>query len=551
MKQKLLFSFLTLTIIWSFIVILLTKNIYIKFNEYEFVSFLLDNKRLENFNLLLEKDIENKEKNTQIQIILWKDFTFSDSLENLWIKVKPIDSEKFKLILSNTYEFLKNFYFSKSGYFIQLNYKLIIDKEKINKRIKDKILSLKKEDFKKYFIKNYTLHPIYWLVGLEDSFPNISLNNKKNKYTLEINTDNLKEEIIISPFDFNKLKIEIPTINNSDLFEEKYQSQIQNYNTTIDTIIWDLNYNYLFKKETPFFSFHLNKKTLSHYLVISWKEQWFFQFKSDFFDFFRSTIISYINNDLHFLEYYISTLKAPDKINWKFKIILKKTLFLDIDDLINKLKSQFIDDNIFINQKKFFSISTKVEDKYYTYKKDYTLIANNPETDSLICETFNWLMAQDDIRKRLEYNIIQSQNIKDIWQLTTYLSKNKWKLNESLTIITQILLNNWLFIQNLNNPNWQIDSLSSNNSQKYNWLPYEIKNFYIDYLTKNNRLIVNSETDFIWYCNFNKDTNELNFSLLSNKKPSPKIIFWPEKHKWYEKWTIEIDWKIATFIFSK
>ena len=111
MKQKIFIFILLSSVIFSFLLISFTKNIYIKFNEFEFVTYLLDKKREENFNILVEQDLKNKLQ-TPIKINLWNDLSFSETLWDLWATIIPLNKDKFSFTLSNTYDFFKNFYFS-------------------------------------------------------------------------------------------------------------------------------------------------------------------------------------------------------------------------------------------------------------------------------------------------------------------------------------------------------------------------------------------------------------------------------------------------------
>lgn len=550
MKQKIVIYLLILSILWSFIALSLTRNIYIKFNEYEFVSYLFDTDRQNNFITLLHQDIESKKK-SKIKIILWRDFVFEDSLENLGITVSPINTEKFNLTLSNTYEFLKNFYLSDDWYLISVEYSLLINKDTLTKKILEKIQTLKEEDYKKYFIKNYTFDKTYWLVWIEDSFPNIrvnttnlSNNSQENKYSLVVDTTKIQDTISISKWDFTDLEIKVPTTNNWDLFEEKYQSLLQNYKTNITLTLWDQNYNSIFWKDYSIIQ-ELDKDTLVKYLEISNSLNQFFTLKSEVIDHFLKKLQSIVSLDSHLLETYVTTLKNPELVNWKYKILLKKISLLDFQESLWKVKSSLVDDNLFQSQKYKINTTTEIKDKYYTYKTDYNITSKNLESDLLVCETLNWLMDWNNIKKRLEYNIITSNSFIDQKSLEEFIWKHEEELNNSLNIITQILLDQWLFVQNKEELDstyarkWTSDSVYKNLPNSLNW-------WIFDYFSPRNKLEINSDTDFIWYCSYDPKTLLLSTSILSNKKLNSKIIFGPEKTKKVEKWTIEINWKKTT-----
>lgn len=544
MKQKIFIFILLSSVIFSFLLISFTKNIYIKFNEFEFVTYLLDKKREENFNILVEQDLKNKLQ-TPIKINLWNDLSFSETLWDLWATIIPLNKDKFSFTLSNTYDFFKNFYFSDSWYLISLDYNIIIDKNILQKKIQEKILKLDKNNFKRYFIRDYSIDLLYWLVWVEDSFPNISINSSKNKYSLVIDLESTSNQIKIKNNNFSNLILNVVTINNSDLFEEQYQSKIQNYKINIVWKTWDLNYNYLFLQTESLYDKIVTKENLFTFLNITNNTDKFFNFKDKFFDDIKKEIDNLVSTNKYMLDFYVSPLRTSDKINEKYKIIIKKITFFDTNEFILSLKSKLLNDNIFTSQSLELTTTTNVKEKFYSYKTDYTVTSSDLWYNTLICDTINWLTDWNNIRKRLIYNLQQRFNFKSQQELEEYLTKNKKELNQTLQILTTLLLEHNLLIVNTE------DSSITSQSNIYDIQWITSFPFLYDYFLEKNNLIINSETDFISLCNYDLESQKMYLSILSNKKKWTKILFWPEKNKKYNKWTIEINWVVTSPIIFK
>lgn len=534
-KHKLIWGFIIwlITIFW---IIWYTKNILIKFNEYEFITYLFDSNREEKFKNILNLDIKDKE-NKEITVKLWNDLLFKNTFKNLWISLEYNQSDIINFPKLNSFNYIKNLYFSENWLLINnLQYKLKVDEKVLKEKILEQTNSLDKETFKRYYIKDYILDETYWLVGVEKDFTNFSFQNTNNFSTI-IDISNLKYTLIDSNSFFNYV-LEIPTINKSLNFENKYQSKIQNYNEELKfKIIWSKYYDFLLNWEKITIS-SLDKNDLIKYLNIN--QVWdVFSFKDSFFSMTIEKIKKLINSDTYFLEDFSSILKYPDEINWQFLVLKNTTSFISYDK-INDLKNILKNENIFkIPDLLFLKKETSIE-LYFKYKKSYE-ITTKSNFDWLTCSIINWLDKNSNIVKRLNYKLQEENNFTSIQELEEYKLSNQEELNDSLNIITKLLLYHSLQITNENNSVWKIYSYKT--ESKYNLLNL-LNQIQYDYISPKNNLSLDTDKDFTFYC-WEKDWN-LNIVYLTNEKDYQKNIFWPVLTDNEEKWTIDIKWKIST-----
>ena len=515
--MKKIYISLTIICFLVFVFLFSIQNLHIKIWQYEYVTFAFDKNKNINLNKIIEHD-KNILENKKIDIYFWKYFHTKDSIKEIGWKLELVTDLSIVKQLDN--KKIINYIITKEKIYInELKYNLIFDKEKLQNYF---ITKLENNKIKDINIQNFYFTNRNWLVWLLSDKPNVIQKQNNEKFYFELNEKN----IIINSNDFEKLNIY--TNNEIEKFILDYESKLFNINSDVNLIIKDKNIKKIFNENISLFN--VNSTNIEYFLEIFNNKNVYFKLNEDF----NKKIISEITNNFQNLEFLpIYDIKTKF-INNEFTIIKNKLINVSWKNLI-------------VNEKIFSTINIFLKNKLTTEKVKYK---NNKtfklEGSEFLCNTLDWIWYEKNISKKINFEILKNDKIKNINDFNKYIEENKFELNEELNYLTKILL----FLENpIINVNSSINSIEWYKSVKFYALNSPIGDYNIDFFDNSNKIeISKNRDDFLINCK--KIDNEfIEVTIWYNKKGNSNL-FWPVLIDDFEKWTIISKW-IETIFKTK
>lgn len=489
--------------LFSFLFYFLFQNIHLKIWHYEYVTYLFDKNKGKHLDKIKTFDSE-KILNKKINFYFWNYFKATDTIKNLWGKI-TLKTNLNKLYNLNNFDLLQYRIYENNFYIKDLEYTVVFDKQIIMNYF---LKQIKKNNIKILNIDNLYFTSKKGFVGILSKTPN--LYDKKKKFYFDLLPNN---KFILTS---NVKNIKFEAINKLDVFTEKYESSLFNYNNNVYIIVKNSVLSKIIWRKIKLFS--INKNEIENYLEINNNKEKYFSMNKN--------LEIKTNNALKVifqLNLFPKTTSITNVQNNTFTIY-EKQLFST--SWFSKIKNEkiFKPINIFLNTK------IKIYNKEFSNIKTFEI-----KTNKLLCKIIDWVNNNTNLTKKINYEILNNNLIHNFSDFSNYIISNKNELNNELNYLSKILF--YLNIP-IVNKNSSTNTIQGYNSNYFYTLNSPLGSFNIDFFDNMNDLsLKSSKQPFFINCEYEKWKNKMKISLWYENIKS-KNIFWPVKIHKMEKWVV-------------
>ena len=500
--KKIYISILIISL-FSFLFYFLLQNIHLKIWHYEYVTYLFDKNKESHLDKIKTFDYE-KILNKKINFYFWNYFKSTDTIKNLGWKI-ILKTNLTKLYNLNNFELLQYKINNNNFYIKDLEYTVVFEKQLIMNYFLKKI---KENNIKILNIDNLYFTSKKWLVWILSKTPN--LYDKKKKFYFDLFPN---DKFILTS---NVKNINFEVINKLDVFTEKYESKLFNYNNNVYIIVKNNVLSKIIWKKIKLFSISPNE--IENYLEINNNKEKYFSMNKNL-----EIKTNNVLKEIFQLNLFPKSISITNVKNNIFTIY-EKQLFTT--SWFSKIKNEkiFKPINIFLNTK------IKVYNKSFTNIKTFEIKSNK-----LLCNIIDWINNKTNLTKKINYEILNNNLIHNFSDFSNYIISNKNNLNNELNYLSKILF--YLNIP-IVNKNSSTNTILGYNSDYFYSINSPLRAFNIDFFDNRNDLSLNTSNEpFFINCEYEKENNKMKISLWYENIKS-KNIFWPVKIDNIEKWTI-------------